>query len=77
MNMIYTLKLKLWMDHHIQIRDIKESTLVLKPYYENVKETFIEHHSCMGLDTEEAEDLFQESPFPKVEKWLKKKGYEL
>jgi hypothetical protein len=31
----------------------------------------------MGLDTEEAEDLFQESPFPKVEKWLKKKGYEL
>jgi hypothetical protein len=74
--MIYTLKLRHWMEHEIHIVGHEETPLVLKPYYDT-KETFIEHHSCMGMDPEEAEDLFNATPYPKVRKWLKRNGYEL
>lgn len=75
--MIYTLKLKAYIDDAIYIADVKPANLYTKPYYTNAKETFIEHHNCMGMDLEEAEGLFAETPFPKVEKWLKKRGYKL
>jgi hypothetical protein len=74
--MIYTLKLKAWLDDSVSIKEVKETALVPKSYYDT-KETFIEHHNCMGMDLEEAEDLFNDSPYPKVRKWLKKAGYEL
>lgn len=46
-------------------------------YKEYVKDVFIEYHNCMGMDLEEAEDIFNESPFMKVENWLYKIGYDL
>jgi hypothetical protein len=71
MNMIYTLKLRLWMDHHIQIDKVEESNLVPKWYYD-LKENFIEHHQDMGMDAEEAQDLFNDSELKQVKKWMKK-----
>lgn len=65
--MIYTLKLKAWLDDSISIASRKESDLVLKPYYDT-KEVFIEHHNCMGMDLEEAQDLFNATPYPKIRK---------
>jgi hypothetical protein len=46
-------------------------------YQEYVKEVFLDHHDCMGMDAEEAQDLFNESSFNRVEKWLTKIGYDL
>jgi hypothetical protein len=46
-------------------------------YEQYVKDVFVEHHVSMGLDTEEAEDRFNEVEFTKVEKWLTKCGYDL
>lgn len=46
-------------------------------YKENIKEIFIEHQNCMGQSIEEAEDIFNETPFAKIEKWLLKNGYDL
>jgi hypothetical protein len=69
--MIYTLKLKAWLDDSISIKEVKESNLVPKWYYD-LKETFIEHHNCMGMDIEEAEDLFNDSELKQVKKWMKK-----
>jgi hypothetical protein len=74
--MIYTLKLRSWMEHEVHIKEVKETALVLKPYYDT-KETFIEHHTCQGMSENEALDIFNDSPYPKVRKWLKRKGYEI
>jgi hypothetical protein len=46
-------------------------------YQEYIKDTFLEHHAAMGMDIEEAEDLFNETPFQQIEKWLKRIGYDL
>ena len=46
-------------------------------YKEYVRDVFMEHHVSMGMDIEEAEDLFNESSFASVEKWLTKVGYDL
>ena len=46
-------------------------------YQEYVRDVFMEHHSAMGMDIEEAEDLFNESSFKQIEKWLSKIGYDL
>ena len=46
-------------------------------YEEYVIDAFIEHHNCLGMDIEEAEDIVKETPFHKIEKWLTKIGYDL
>jgi hypothetical protein len=46
-------------------------------YTDYVKDVFIEHHNCMGMDLQEAEDLYNDSDFFALEKWLLKKGYNL
>jgi hypothetical protein len=46
-------------------------------YQEYVKEVFLEHYNCMGQDLEEAADIFSETKFPTIEKWLTKIGYDL
>jgi hypothetical protein len=46
-------------------------------YQEYVLDVFIEDQSAMGMDTEEIQDIIQEYPFIKIEKWLIKKGYDL
>lgn len=46
-------------------------------YTDYVKEVFIEYHIEMGMDEEEAIDLYNESDFIKLEKWLYKMGYDL
>lgn len=46
-------------------------------YQDHVKETFINHQNAMGMDIEEAEEMFMEANFAKVEKWLTNKGYDL
>jgi uncharacterized protein YcgL (UPF0745 family) len=74
--MIYNLKLKSRIDDRIFIDKVEESNLVPKWYYD-LKETFIEHHNCMGMDLEEAEDLFNDSELKQVKKWMKKSGYEV
>lgn len=40
-------------------------------------EVFIEHHSAMGLDTEETEFLIETSTFKQRERWLRRAGYDL
>lgn len=47
----------------------------MNAYHLLVKELFIEHHNCMGMDLIEAEDLFNETEFKQIEKWLLKVGY--
>lgn len=46
-------------------------------YQEYVKDIFMEHHTAMGMDIEEANDLFEESSFKQIEKWLKRQCYNL
>jgi hypothetical protein len=46
-------------------------------YQEFVRDTFIEDQIAYGLDVEEAADLFSETPFHKIEKFLIKSGYDL
>ncbi|MEE6450552.1 hypothetical protein RAH41_08275 [Gottfriedia acidiceleris] len=46
-------------------------------FREKTKDLFIDHHNCMGMDTEEAADLFEDSPFNQVYKWLTKIGYNI
>jgi hypothetical protein len=46
-------------------------------YQDHVKEVFVNHQNAMGMDIEEAEEMFQEANFAKVEKWLGKQGYDL
>jgi hypothetical protein len=69
--MIYTLKLKSRVDDHIFIEAAQETNLVPKWYYD-LKETFIEHHHDLGMDLEEAQDLFNDSELKQVKKWVKK-----
>jgi hypothetical protein len=69
--MIYKLKLFTRVDDNIQITETQETNLVPKWYYD-LKETFIEHHHCLGMDPEEAEDLFNDSELKQVKKWVKK-----
>lgn len=46
-------------------------------YILNVKDIFLEHHCCMGQCLEEAEDVWNESEFFLIERWLIKQGYDL
>jgi len=45
-------------------------------YYQHVKNIFMDHHDCMGLNEEESDDLFNSAPFYQIENWLKKNGYD-
>lgn len=42
-----------------------------------VNDTFIEHHNCLGVDLEEAQDLLDESTLRQRIKWLELQGYDL
>ena len=46
-------------------------------FVEYIEDVFVEHHIAMGLCVEESRDLFNDSNFDKVCKWLKKIGYDL
>lgn len=46
-------------------------------YQEFVKDTFIEHQIAFGQDVEEATDIFNETKFESIEKFLIKSGYDL
>jgi hypothetical protein len=46
-------------------------------YTDYVKEVFLDHHDCMGMDAEEAQDLWEENSFKRIENWLYKVGYDL
>jgi hypothetical protein len=46
-------------------------------YQERVLDVFTEHHSCMGMDQEEIQDIISETPFNKIKKWLDRNGYDL
>lgn len=44
---------------------------------ELVKDIFLEHQNCMGMDLEEATDIYEDTPFPQIERFLLKQGYEI
>lgn len=46
-------------------------------YEQWVKDVFVEHQNCLGMDCEEAEEIYEETDFHKIEKWLQKRGYDL
>lgn len=46
-------------------------------YVEYVYDVFKEHHSSMGLDAEEIQDLIEENTFDTIEKWLIRNRYDL
>jgi hypothetical protein len=46
-------------------------------YQQYVLEVFRDHHDCMGMDSDEIEDLIQETSFSSIERWLTKTGYDL
>jgi hypothetical protein len=46
-------------------------------YKQNVKDCFMDHLDCIGMSEEESEDIFNESHFDHIEKWLIKRGYDL
>jgi hypothetical protein len=46
-------------------------------YEQYVLEVFRDHHDCMGMDSEEIEDLIEEASISAMEKWLSKIGYDL
>ena len=46
-------------------------------YKEYVYNVFIDHHLDSGLDTEEIQDIIEDSNFEQIERWLIKNGYDL
>jgi hypothetical protein len=68
---------KTWMEHQSWITGTKEKNYYPLPYYNLCKDYFIESQMNCGLGEDEALDLFHESPFPKIENFLKKSGYDL
>jgi hypothetical protein len=66
-----------WIDETVSVIQTNQKNYYPKSYYLNAKEIFIEDQNCMGLALEEAEDIFNETPFPQIEKFLKKSGYDL
>lgn len=46
-------------------------------YEQYVTETFKDHHDCMGLGSDEIDDLVEETTHEQRERWLKRQGYDL
>jgi hypothetical protein len=46
-------------------------------YEQLIVEVFRDHHDCMGMDSEEIEDLMEEVTVAQMEKWLKRNGYDI
>jgi hypothetical protein len=46
-------------------------------YQEYVLDVFAEDQSAMGLCEDEIQDIIEENSFSSIEKFLKKKGYDL
>jgi hypothetical protein len=66
-----------WMEQQSWITGTKEKNYYPLPYYNMVKENFIESQMNCGLGEDEALDIFNENPFSKIEKFLIKSGYDL
>lgn len=46
-------------------------------YQEYVIEVFRDHHDCIGVSSEEIDDMINETSFDVIEKWLQQSGYDL
>lgn len=46
-------------------------------YEQFVYEVFRDHHDCLGMDSEEIEDLIEDNDFSAIERFLVKAGYDL
>jgi predicted P-loop ATPase len=46
-------------------------------YEKYVIEIFADDQDCMGMDSDEIQDIIEETPFSQIEKYLTKKGYSL
>jgi hypothetical protein len=72
-----TFTVRKWIDETASVTGTNEKNYYPLPYFNLVKDYFIESQMNCNLSEEESQDLFDETPFSKIETFLKKSGYDL